>query len=121
MTQACRACGQLRPADHQFCFACGGRLGHAVVPANRKGFRFAGIGINAPRLIGRGDRLGEQQRRYTPATWLARRWAELTLLALLLWALGSQSWIPVTIHLPTVAAKPDSWLARLLPPQNPPD
>ena len=115
MTTVCRACGQPRPADHDYCFACGARLGLAVLPSNRKRFRFSGIGINAPRIIGRGDRLGEQQRRYTPATWLARRWAELSLLVLLLWALGGQPWIPVSIQLPAISIKPDSWLARALP------
>ena len=115
MTLACRACGQSRPADHQFCFACGARLGHAVLPSNRKRFRFAGISINAPRLVTRGDRLGDQQRRHTPATWLARRWAELTLLALRIWALGGLPWIPLTIQLPTISVKPDTWLDRLVP------
>ena len=115
MTTVCRACGQPRPADHDYCFACGARLGLVVLPSNQKRFRFSGIGISAPRIIGRSDRLGEQQRRHTPGTWIARRWAELSLLGLLLWAFGGQPWVPVSIQLPAISIKPDSWLARALP------
>ena len=115
MTRTCRACAQPRPDDHEYCFSCGARLGHSVLPSNRKGFRFSGISIHAPRLVSRTDRLGERQPPHTLATWLSRRWAELTLLALIVWALQFQSWIPLTIQLPTISAKPDSWLALLLP------
>ena len=121
MTRSCRSCRQPRPEDHDFCFVCGARLGHAVLPSNRKGFRFAGISINAPRLINRTDRLGERPAPQTLATWLSRRWAEVTLLAVVLWALQSQSWIPVAIEPPAIHAKPDSWLARLALPTSPSD
>src|SRR5687768_602884 len=85
-TWTCRACGGPRPAEHQYCFVCGARLGNAVLPANRKGFRFSGISIHAPRLIGRSDRFGERRPPQTLGTWLSRRWTELSLIVVLLWA-----------------------------------
>ena len=117
--RTCRVCAAPRPSDHDYCFTCGARLGLATLPSNRKGFRFAGISIHAPRLISRADRFGERRPPHTLATWLSRRWAELTLLALLLWTLQSQPWIPITLQLPTVSVKPDSWLSTVLPPSAP--
>ena len=92
-TRVCPSCGEARPAEHAFCFACGRALGPAVVPANTRRFRQRGLGMGYSRIVTRQDRLGEAAAR----TWgdvVARWYFTLSLLgAAVLWA-SSRGWLP---------------------------